>query len=83
MAKTLTYELVGFNRATKDNGEAFYQCCFIAEKEGFEGIYVEKGTVAPDKITSISGNDDIGLNRKCKIFWEKNSYRIEELMFLD
>ena len=86
MSKSLTYELVGLREVVYTEGEfkgqKFYQCCFICENPEFVGIYVEKGTVHSDNITCFNDSATFGLNCKCKIIWEKNSYKIQELFVI-
>lgn len=86
MSKSLTYEVVGIREVVYTEGEykgqKFYQLCFIAENPEFLGMYVEKGTVHSDNITCLTPDLVFGLNCKCKIIWEKNSYKVQELFVI-
>lgn len=81
MAAIYTYELVGKkNVKMEKTNEEVIQCCFIAPDESFEGYYVEKALVAPEAITFVSSDTPFKIGCKCKIFWERNSYRVNELL---
>lgn len=80
------YEICGlrFTKEEKTNKDVF-QLCFLIEKDGFDGFYVEKATVYPANVSYASPELEkrgVVLNAQCKIFWERNSYRIEELFII-
>lgn len=83
MATTYTYELVGKKKVKMEkSNEEVLQCCFTAPDKDFEGLYVEKAIVPPEVITLANDECLFEIGCKCKIFWERNSYRVAELMVI-
>lgn len=81
MATIYTYELVGKKTVKMEkSNEEVIQCCFTAPDKEFEGLYVEKALVPPEVITLVNDEVLFEVGCKCKIFWERNSYRVAELM---
>lgn len=84
--KKNVFEICGMRRAKEEKtGRSIIQLCFLTEKEDFEGFYVEKATCYPENVSYSSPELEargVVLNAQCKIFWERNSYRIEELFII-
>lgn len=84
--KKNVFEICGMRRAKEEKtGRDIIQLCFLTEKEAFDGFYVEKATCYPENVSYSSPELEVRgvvLNAQCKIFWERNSYRIEELFII-
>ena len=81
MANVYTFELVGKKTVKMEKSDKeVIQCCFTAPDKEFEGLYVEKALVLPEVITLLNDDCLFEVGCKCKIFWERNSYRVAELL---
>ena len=80
MSKVYTYDLVGKKEVVLQDGRRMLQCCFTVPDKSFEGLYVEKAYVSPEVVTLLSDDCLFEVGCKCKIFWQRNSYFVDELL---